>query len=1034
MTHADVSRFCRFAVSLALACLALGTARATAAAPCPGDCNQDGTVTVDEIVTMANIALGIDSVSRCQAGDVDHDGRITVSEIITAVNAALNGCSVAQTPTATPTASLASSPTPTQTPLQGADVVQGASRAALSTMQSISILDFGYVYAGGQASPSEVPQFRLAGTAPHALLPDSVGSAAAVPATNCDSGSATVTCTAGNGTSSLTVVYTNCQTKLVSTAASHTLLRRGSVTQTVASATFCDTHTVPPDAAVSLHLNAFTLAETDDASGTELVSIRTTVTDAFTPNGGSCSNTTGPALVNGKESIDGSQSFRCEPSAEILTCPPGGADTSLSVRSLVLDRAAAGSPCELNITLHGTLETHNLLTGERFAEKFGNTRITEAPAPGVNAGTTFTIEGQLHEDCLGDIDLQTHRPILMRGGAKCPSDGVLQLAAPLVGAGVPAAGTSAAVDTLATASGLEPAASNLSDLAARSDPTGSGPAESTLAAGPSAIDQNAGFRQAVFRAANGTTYQVLQNVAAAAALGAEDFQVTTLVGSADALGACEVQAEPGVSGEAVVAAVSGAAIGSGLVVKSSHIADVSVPCFDPRGDGAVCIGAECTNACQCPAGAACALFTQADGFAVARPTTDIAPAKVVADLTDLGKFCSGFQGAMTYGFGLGGPTTQASLCAPVPQDGFALPRGTSVIFAYQTPLATRFSVGYAGFPVDRDGKNPFMCHRDTVVGAGPAVPHETLPPPMVRFTSGGQVAFDFNQDAVIDRVARTCEDTALFQCAPVPVPTPEPNPSCPQIDLASMLSVTHTGSTAGAANGLGGASCGLGGNAAPDVAFAYTAPATGFYIIDTIGSDFDTVLYVRDGSCSGAELACNDDRRLRDSSSQVGIALNEGQHIVIVVDGFAAASGSYALHVAFAAATPTPSPTPTPGLPDLVITQLTAPTMAAVGDTITVSVAVANQGAADAGPFQVSFVYSTSSIITLDDIPSGVDCIFAGLAAGATATCTQPIAVVSSLTPRTYFVGAIADPTGQVVESDITNNTRAADTGPLVVH
>lgn len=60
-------------------------------APCVGDCNVSGDVTVDEIVTMVNLALG-GGVTGCAAGDSNNDGAITVDEIITAVNFALVGC------------------------------------------------------------------------------------------------------------------------------------------------------------------------------------------------------------------------------------------------------------------------------------------------------------------------------------------------------------------------------------------------------------------------------------------------------------------------------------------------------------------------------------------------------------------------------------------------------------------------------------------------------------------------------------------------------------------------------------------------------------------------------------------------------------------------------------------------------------------------------------------------------------------------------------------------------------------------------
>ncbi|MFI5395346.1 MAG: hypothetical protein ACHQ9S_07420 [Candidatus Binatia bacterium] len=60
---------------------------------CVGDCNSDGLVTVDEVLTMVNIALGNTPVTACAAGDANHDNQITVDEILLAVDHALNGCS-----------------------------------------------------------------------------------------------------------------------------------------------------------------------------------------------------------------------------------------------------------------------------------------------------------------------------------------------------------------------------------------------------------------------------------------------------------------------------------------------------------------------------------------------------------------------------------------------------------------------------------------------------------------------------------------------------------------------------------------------------------------------------------------------------------------------------------------------------------------------------------------------------------------------------------------------------------------------------
>ena len=58
---------------------------------CVGDCNGDGSVTIDELLSMVNIALG-NPGSACAAGDANSDGQITIDEVLMAVNAALSGC------------------------------------------------------------------------------------------------------------------------------------------------------------------------------------------------------------------------------------------------------------------------------------------------------------------------------------------------------------------------------------------------------------------------------------------------------------------------------------------------------------------------------------------------------------------------------------------------------------------------------------------------------------------------------------------------------------------------------------------------------------------------------------------------------------------------------------------------------------------------------------------------------------------------------------------------------------------------------
>jgi hypothetical protein len=64
----------------------------TTPGPCAGDCDDNGTVVVGELIRGVNIALGTASVDDCPAVDRNGDGQVVVNELIVAVNAALVGC------------------------------------------------------------------------------------------------------------------------------------------------------------------------------------------------------------------------------------------------------------------------------------------------------------------------------------------------------------------------------------------------------------------------------------------------------------------------------------------------------------------------------------------------------------------------------------------------------------------------------------------------------------------------------------------------------------------------------------------------------------------------------------------------------------------------------------------------------------------------------------------------------------------------------------------------------------------------------
>jgi hypothetical protein len=70
-------------------------AECTCAVPCPGDCNGNGQVSVNELIVGVNIALMNSPISTCPVFDSNGSGDVGVNELILAVLAALNGCPAA---------------------------------------------------------------------------------------------------------------------------------------------------------------------------------------------------------------------------------------------------------------------------------------------------------------------------------------------------------------------------------------------------------------------------------------------------------------------------------------------------------------------------------------------------------------------------------------------------------------------------------------------------------------------------------------------------------------------------------------------------------------------------------------------------------------------------------------------------------------------------------------------------------------------------------------------------------------------------
>jgi hypothetical protein len=59
---------------------------------CAADCDGDGQVTVNELVSAVNISLGATPLSQCVPADADGDGGVAINELIAGVARALDGC------------------------------------------------------------------------------------------------------------------------------------------------------------------------------------------------------------------------------------------------------------------------------------------------------------------------------------------------------------------------------------------------------------------------------------------------------------------------------------------------------------------------------------------------------------------------------------------------------------------------------------------------------------------------------------------------------------------------------------------------------------------------------------------------------------------------------------------------------------------------------------------------------------------------------------------------------------------------------
>lgn len=144
-------------IPIVLLCAALVTGRARA--ECAGDCDDDGTVTVRELLIGVNIVLGKLPLSDCSRFDGDSDGTVSVSDLVKSIENALTACGTIPTVTPTPTSTPG---TPSPTVVAPRAVAGITSRTTVSLLQlpraigAVAVAAEAYALAGAPPAPALV--------------------------------------------------------------------------------------------------------------------------------------------------------------------------------------------------------------------------------------------------------------------------------------------------------------------------------------------------------------------------------------------------------------------------------------------------------------------------------------------------------------------------------------------------------------------------------------------------------------------------------------------------------------------------------------------------------------------------------------------------------------------------------------------------------------------------------------------------------------------------------------------------------------
>ncbi len=348
-------------------------------AQCMGDCLGDGQVTVDELMTMANIALGKMPMAMCEPGDANGDGQIRIEEILAGVNHALTGC-----PAVSPKLEKA------------AGVASSTLGALLTLVTAIPVFGPDSSTAGLQGTMAAVVPAGPAG-----------GGAASEPCER--GGTISASCGESGGSSTINASFSKCAmfddvTGLLMTAS-------GRVVIVVAAPGVCSSGVIPDNVRISTKFTGFSAVFTDPYSGAEITRVAlSNLTETIDPSGQGCLGPNGTFTLNGSFTV---------------TMPEADVDLSGTANKLALQTTSSGAPCVLQLIANGSVDLKDNSSGRHFSESFANTGATLQEAP--DGSLLGSLNGSLNASCVGEMTLTTDEPIALPGGG-CAQDGQLSVA------------------------------------------------------------------------------------------------------------------------------------------------------------------------------------------------------------------------------------------------------------------------------------------------------------------------------------------------------------------------------------------------------------------------------------------------------------------------------------------------------------------------------------------------------------------------------------------------------------------------------